>query len=144
MTIRRLRDSSSRTGWLVSLEAGTAYFACVFVVGCVLGPIREIWVIPRLGRVLAVLAESVVMLGVSVFLAQRILRWFAVPRGIGTRVAVGAIAFMLLQIAEAVLAFWLRGQNFLQYVFSFWSIPGTISLLVQMAFGAIPAVVKRK
>ena len=113
---------------------------CVFAVGFVLGPIRELWIIPRVGRVLAILAESVVMLAVSVFFAQRILRWFAVPKRMGTRVAVGVIAFALLQIAEVGLAFWLRGQNPRQYVFSFWSVPGAISLLVQMAFGAIPAV----
>ena len=81
------------------------------------------------------------MLGVSVFFAQLILRRFAVPKRTGPRLAVGVTAFGLLQFAEAVLAFWLRGQNVLQYIFSFWSVPGAITLLVQMAFGAIPAVV---
>ena len=139
-TLPRLRVHFDAARWLVSFKAGTAYFVCVFAVGFVLGPIRELWIIPRVGRVLAILAESVVMLAVSVFFAQRILRWFAVPKRMGTRVAVGVIAFALLQIAEVGLAFWLRGQNPRQYVFSFWSVPGAISLLVQMAFGAIPAV----
>jgi hypothetical protein len=135
-----LRVHFGDAGWLVSLKAGTTYFACVFAVGFVLGPIRELWVIPRLGRVLAILAESVVMLGVSVFFARRVLHWFAVPKRLGIRVGVGVIAFGLLQIAEVILAFWLRGQNPQQYVASFWSVPGAISLLVQLAFGAIPAV----
>ena len=139
--LHRLRVHFGDAGWLVSLKAGTAYFACVFAVGFVLGPVREYWVIPRLGRVLAILSESVVMLGVSVFFAQRILRRFAIPKGARTRLAAGVIAFGLLQIAEALLAFWLRGQNLLQYVFSFWSVPGAITLLVQIAFGAIPAIV---
>lgn len=142
--LRWLRVHFDDTGWPVSLKAGTAYFACVFAVGFVLGPIREFWVIPRVGRVLAILAESVVMLGVSVFFAKRILRRFAIPKSGGRRLAVGLIAFGLLQIAEAVLAFWWRGQNLLQYISSFWSVPGAITLLVQMAFGAIPAVVMRE
>jgi hypothetical protein len=139
-TLHRLRVHSLDTGWLVWLKAGSAYFACVFAVGFVLGPIRELWVIPRVGRVLAILAESVVMLGVSVFFAQRILRCFAIPKSAGPRLAVGLIAFGLLQIAEAILAFWWRGQNLLQYISSFWSVPGAITLFVQLAFGAIPAV----
>jgi len=136
----RLRVHFGEARWLVSLKAGTAYFACVFAVGFVLGPIREFWVIPRFGRVLAILAESVLMLGVSVFLARQILHWFAVPKRFGTRIAIGVIAFALLQIAEVALAFWLRGQDLQQYVVSFWSVPGAITLLVQLAFGAIPAV----
>ena len=111
------------------------------IVGFVLGPIRENWVIPRLGRVPALLLESVVMLTVSVLFARWVLRRFAVTRRKGTRVAIGVVAFVLLQIAEGALALWLLGQGPQQYVLSLWSAPGAITILVQMVFGAIPAFI---
>jgi hypothetical protein len=41
-----------------SLRAGVIYFLLVFAVGWILGPIREIWLIPRMGRMTATLVEG--------------------------------------------------------------------------------------
>jgi len=132
-----------RTLWWVTLKAAFAYFACVFAVGFVLGPIRELWLIPRVGRVPALLIEGTLMVGVSVFFARVALRHFAVPKGTATRITVGAVAFGLLQAAEMLLAFWVRHQNPTQYLAAFGSAPGAIGLLAQLAFGAVPVVVVR-
>jgi len=133
-----------RSSWQVTFKAAFAYFAGVFAVGFVLGPIRELWVIPRVGQVPALLIEGTLMIGVSVLFARAVLRHFAVPKYPPTRLAVGAFALGLLQAAEMLLAFWLRHQNPTQYLLAFWSIPGAIALLAQLAFGAIPAIAVRE
>jgi len=45
-----------------ALKAGVIYFVLVFAVGWVLGPIRELWAVPRFGRTTAVSFEPVIML----------------------------------------------------------------------------------
>jgi hypothetical protein len=44
------------------LKAGLIYFLLVFAFGWVLGPIRELWAVPRFGRRAALLVEAVIML----------------------------------------------------------------------------------
>ena len=44
------------------LKAGATYFVLLFAAGWVLGPIRELWAVPRFGRVAALLVEAVIML----------------------------------------------------------------------------------
>jgi hypothetical protein len=44
------------------LKAGLIYFMLVFALGWVLGPIRELWAVPRFGRTAALLVEAVIML----------------------------------------------------------------------------------
>jgi len=45
-----------------SIKAGVIYFLLVFALGWVLGPIRELWAVPRFGRIMALLLEAVIML----------------------------------------------------------------------------------
>jgi len=45
-----------------ALKAGLVYFLLVFGLGWVLGPIRELWAVPRFGRVAALLIEAIIML----------------------------------------------------------------------------------
>jgi hypothetical protein len=46
---------------LTVLRAGSLYFMLVFTVGWVLGPIRELLVVPRTGRTVGVLLEAPLM-----------------------------------------------------------------------------------
>ena len=39
------------------LKAGAAYFGLVFTVGWILGPVRELWIIPRFGHTVGFLFE---------------------------------------------------------------------------------------
>lgn len=52
------------------LKAGALYFAIVFGAGFVLGPIRVLWLVPRVGTRVAELMEMPVMLLVSVLSAR--------------------------------------------------------------------------
>jgi hypothetical protein len=53
-----------------ALKAGLIYFLLVFVVGWILGPIRELWAVPHFGRVTAMLSEAVIML-IAMIVASR-------------------------------------------------------------------------
>lgn len=51
-------------------KAGAFFFGLAFAAGWVLGPIRELWVVPRFGRTAGLLLEAPVMLAVM-FAAAR-------------------------------------------------------------------------
>jgi len=52
------------------LKAGGLYFALVFGAGFVLGTIRTLWVVPRVGTRMAELMEAPIMLVVTVVAAR--------------------------------------------------------------------------
>ena len=43
------------------LKAGLIYFLLIFALGWVLGAVRELWAVPRFGRITALLCEAVIM-----------------------------------------------------------------------------------
>jgi hypothetical protein len=51
-------------------KAGGIYFVLVFAVGFVLGTIRTLWAVPRLGVRTAELMEAPIMFGVSILMAR--------------------------------------------------------------------------
>jgi hypothetical protein len=61
------------------LKTALLYFVLVFGAGFVLGPIRILWIAPRLGRRAAELLEAPIMLAISVLAATWIIRWLTVP-----------------------------------------------------------------
>jgi len=52
------------------LQAGVLYFALVFGTGFVLGAIRTLWVVPRVGMRMAELMEMPIMLAVTIVAAR--------------------------------------------------------------------------
>ena len=91
-----------------NLKAGVFYFLLVFGVGLILGPIRILWVAPRLGASVAELLEAPIMLVVSVVSARWIIRWLALPPAPRIRLGMGSIALGLMMLAEFTLVLWLR------------------------------------
>jgi hypothetical protein len=85
------------------LKAGALYFALVFGAGFVLGPIRILWVVPRVGTRMAELTEAPIMLVVTIISARWIVRRLAVPSTPSSRLGMGGIALGLLLVAEFTL-----------------------------------------
>jgi hypothetical protein len=52
------------------LKAGVLYFALVFGAGFVLGTIRTLWIVPRLGTRMAELMETPIMLMITILVAR--------------------------------------------------------------------------
>jgi hypothetical protein len=123
------------------LKAAATYFALVFAAGFVLGPIRELWLVPYWGSTAGILIEAPFMVAAMILAVRRVLRRFAVPAGTVPRLVVGLLAFGLLMIAELAGALVLRGWSLEHYLASLGTLPGLISLLLFLLFAAMPALV---
>ena len=91
------------------LRAGALYFALVFGAGFVLGPIRVLWLVPRIGERAAALVEAPIMLAVIILAARWIVRKLDVPAQKGARLGMGLSGLALVLAAEFGLGLWLRG-----------------------------------
>ncbi len=98
------------------LKAGVLYFAVVFGAGFVLGPIRILCVVPRLGARMAELLEVPFMLVITIVAARRIVRRLVVPPTPSSRLGMGGITLSLLLVAGFSLVVWLRGLSVRQYL----------------------------
>lgn len=119
-------------------KAGVAYFAGMFALGFLLGTARVLLLAPVLGDWGAIVAELPVMLAISWIYCGWLLRRFAVPRLLRPRLLMGAIAFALLMIAEALLGFGLFDRTLRQQLQEMTSGPGFAGLVGQLAFAAFP------
>ena len=124
-----------------ALKAGVIYFLLVFAVGWILGPIRELWAVPHFGRMAATLSEAVIMLIAMMVAARWVIRRFEVPQTLSDTLSIGLIAIGLLFPAEIAGVVWVRGLSLREYLASFVTAPGVISLLMFLFFGAMPTLV---
>jgi hypothetical protein len=124
-----------------ALKAGIIYFLLVFLVGWILGPIRELWAVSHLGRMATMLSEAVIMLIAMIVAARCVIRRVHVPRTLPATISMGLIAIGLLFPAEIAGVVWVRGLSLREYLASFLTGPGVVSLLMFLLFAAIPALV---
>jgi len=122
------------------LKAGLIYFLLVFALGWVLGPIRELWAVPRFGRIAALLVEAVIMLVAMVVSSWWVMRRFNVPQTLGSTIRMGLVALAILAPAEIAGVLWVRGISLREYLASFVTSPGVISLVMFLVFAAMPSL----
>jgi hypothetical protein len=125
------------------LKAGAVYFLFMFGVGWILGPIRELWAVPRLGRLTGVLVEAVIMLIAMAVSARWAIRRFHVRQTFGSTISVGLVALAILLPAEIAGVVWARGLPLPEYLESFATAPGLVSLLMFVLFAAMPTILTR-
>ena len=109
-----------------------------------LGPIRILWVVPRLGTRIAELLEAPIMFGVTIVAARRIVRRLGVPSTPSNRIGMGGIALGLLLIAEFTLVLWLRGISIGGYLATRGAVSGTVYYVMLGAFAILPLPVARR
>jgi hypothetical protein len=126
------------------LKAGAAYFVLVFGAGFVLGTIRLLWVVPRFGTRPAELMEMPIMLGVVIVAARWVVRRFAVPTTLSSRLGMGGIALSMMLVAEFSLLLRLRGLSVEEYFATIDPISGTVFFLMQGALAIMPLFVVRR
>jgi hypothetical protein len=120
------------------IKAGLLYFAAVFAVAFLMGVLRVTVIAPRVGELGAVALEVPLILGLSWFVAGRLLqRW---PLDLPGRIAMGGFAFVVLMLAEFALATFLFGQTTADYLAAFAKPAGGLGLAGQIAFAVIPAL----
>jgi hypothetical protein len=126
------------------LKAGMLYFVFVFGAGFLLGPIRILWIVPRLGTRVAELLEAPIMFVITIVAARWIVRRLAVPSTASSRLSMGSIALSLLLIAEFTLVLWLRGLSIREYLAGRDAVAVTVYYVMLGAFAIMPLLVARR
>jgi hypothetical protein len=125
------------------LKAGVLYFGLVFGVGFVLGTIRTMWVVPRVGARMSELMETPVMLVVTIVTARWMVLRLAVPSTPSARLGMGCIALAILLVAEFGLVLWLRGLSIREYLATRDPVSGTVYYVMLAVFAIMPLLVAR-
>ena len=125
------------------LKAGALYFALVFGAGFVLGTVRILWVVPRVGTRRAELMETPIMLVVTIVAARWIVLHFAVPSTPSSRLGMGCIALVLLLLAEFGFVLWLRGLSIRDYLATRDPVSGTVYYVMLAAFAVMPLLLRQ-
>jgi hypothetical protein len=121
-----------------AVKAGLLYFAGVFALGFLFGGIRLMLLIPLVGELLAVLIEIPLLLGFAWVLCARAIAKLAIPSRLAERLVMGTTAFILLQLAELMLALVYFGVTPADYVRGFASAAGLAGLAGQLLFALFP------
>lgn len=142
------RDSLlDRTGTLATtliplfrvIEAGALYAIIVFLIGFILGTIRVLLLVPRLGETTAVTVEAPIILTASWFVCGWCVDRLDVRRTIPARSLMGLVAFLVLMSAEVGLGA-VFGRSLMDQLAAYISPPGAIGLAAQMAFAMFPVI----
>jgi hypothetical protein len=120
------------------LKPAAAYFALVFGTGFVLGTLRVLWVVPRVGARIAELSESPLMLLATVLAARWVNRHFGDGDRPTSRLGIGLIALALLLAAEIALGVALRGVSVLEALMNRDPVSGTVYYALLGVFAVMP------
>ncbi len=119
------------------LKAGSAYFALIFSFGFILGTIRVLAIIPRIGEFAATLLELPLILTASWFVSGWLIKRLQIAPDTGSRFLMGAAAFGITMIAEPLL-----GLSFGRPLAEQWTAllrpAGLAGLAGQALFGLMP------
>jgi len=122
---------------MLIVKAAVLYFTLVFGTGFVLGTIRTLWVVPRLGTRTAELLEAPFMLVATVVAAQWTVARLAVP-------SVPSARLGILVLAEFGPMLWLRGLSIRDYLAKRDPVSGTVYYAKLVVFAIMPLLVSRR
>ena len=124
------------------LFSGIAYVGAVFAAGFVLGVLRTLVLVPLLGELAAVLMELPVMLTIAWLVSAHILRRW--PLSPTEAAAMGAIAFLLLMLAETSLSTLFAGRSLAEHLSLYTQLRYQVGLAGQVAFATFPWIQARR
>jgi hypothetical protein len=123
-----------------AVVAGFAYVGPVFALGFTLGTLRVLVVQPHVGSAVAVLIELPIMLSVSWIVCRTVMFRLAVPPRWRDRLAVGAVAFALLMLAEAGVSMLGFGRSLAEHLTTYRTPGAFLGLLAQAGFALFPSL----
>jgi hypothetical protein len=126
------------------LKAGALYFALVFGAGFLLGTIRVLLIVPRVGTRTAELMEAPIMLVVTVLAARWVVRRVSLPPGPAALLGAGFLALGFLLVAEFTVALWIRGLTIREYFATLDPVAGTVYFVMLVVFAVMPYLSARK
>lgn len=125
-------------------RAALAYAALTFAAGFVLGTLRTFLIAPLAGPVLAVAIELPLMLALSWAACRFTLRRIAVKAAAPPRLAMGAVALLILLLLEALLSLTLGGLTLAQHIALYATTPVLLGLAGQVIFALFPLAQMRR
>ena len=125
-------------------KAGLLYFALTFGAGFVLGALRILLLVPRIGARAAELAETPVMIAISWCAARWVVRRLDVPLAACPRLGVGLLALALMLVAEFSLVLRLRGLTLEEYFATRDPVSGAAYYSALVLLALMPLIVDRR
>jgi hypothetical protein len=122
------------------LRLAAAYAAAVFGAGFLLGTIRVLVVVPRIGARTAEVLELPVMVGACVLAAGWVDRRLGPGATTRERLGVGVAALVLVLAAEAITGVALRGVSLRDALVNPDPVSGSLYYLSLLLFAVLPAV----
>jgi hypothetical protein len=110
------------------------YFGAVFGAGFLLGPIRVVWLEPRVGAIIATACEAPFLLMAMLAAARWVPHVFNIRQD--PKALIGAL--ILLQIADFTVGFWLRGVTPTEQIAQFGTGQGSIYAGLLALFAVMP------
>jgi hypothetical protein len=127
-----------------TLAAAALYFAIVFAVGFLLGPVRVLLLEPLVGITLAVLIEAPVMLAAIIWAAPYVMRRMKMPPLLPNLLVMGCSAAVLVLLADFAIGVPLRGIAMADQLNYLATPAGGFYLLLVALFALAPAVLARR
>jgi hypothetical protein len=121
------------------MRAAAVYFTLVFGIGFLLGPIRVLFLEPRIGQRAAELTELPLMVVAMTYAAHFIVRRYP-QRPLGT----GMVALAMLLGAEIAVGMALRGLSLAQILFDRDPVSGPAYFASLALFGILPWWLSRR
>jgi hypothetical protein len=125
---------------ITATNAGALYALIVFLIGFVLGTIRVLLIVPRVGETAAVVLETPLMLVASWFVCRWSVDRLDLPRRVDARCLMGVVAFAVLIAAEFALGRLVFGRSASEQSADYASAAGAIGLAAQVVFATYPIV----
>jgi hypothetical protein len=127
-----------------SLKAAALYFLLVFATGFVLGPIRILLIVPRIGERWAELMEMPLMFVAIILAARYTVRRFRLSATGYVRLTAGLLALSFMLLAELSVVLRLRGLDMAGYLAGRDPVSGAAYLLMLGVFALMPVFVHRR
>ena len=125
-----------------TLNASLTYVGLVFGAGFLLGTVRVLLVVPRLGVRGAELLEMPLMAVVILVAARHVVRRFQLPPQPAVRLPVGATALVLVLGLELMVAVGLQGRTLAEAISERDPVSGPVYGALLGLFALMPALVR--
>jgi hypothetical protein len=126
------------------LKPAAVYFALVFGAGFVLGTLRVLWLVPQIGVRAAELAESPLMLLVTLLAARWVMTHVHTGARPSDQLGMGLTALALLLAAEIGLGLLLRGGSVRAILLDKDPVSGTVYYALLVVYALMPWLLGRR
>ena len=127
-----------------TLKLSIVYFALIFGTGFMLGTIRVLWIVPKIGVRTAELIEMLPMFVAILLSARWINQHLADADNISTRLKIGFLALSFLLVAEIALGMVLQGASISEVLLNHDPISGTVYYVMLILFALMPWLLNRQ